>query len=90
MAKEKKPRLKIARSNLPMYVPLNPTLLWVLILKVFDVPEWAWGLVILWVALYWIAFIHDVLTTQQKDVVGTLDTLFSDKVEHTDARGPKS
>jgi len=79
MADEKKPKLKIARDNLPFYTPVNQTLIWALVLKVFDVPEWAWGLIILWVVLLWIAFIHDVLTTKEKDVVGVLDELLSNE-----------
>lgn len=88
MADEKKPKLKIARNNMPFYLPVNHTLIWALVLKVFDVPEWAWGLIILWVALLWIAFIHDVLTTEEKDVVSALDKLLGDhKGEKT--QGPK-
>jgi hypothetical protein len=67
-------RRVISYANLPMSVPLSPTLLMALVLDRVVAPGWVWGAVGVLMALVWAIWLHDVLTRVNTDILSTRKT----------------
>lgn len=63
-------RTFIPRSHMPPTLPVNHTLIYLLLCHYFDAPQWVWTLVILWVSLLWIGCIHDPIKSEGRRIPG--------------------
>jgi len=64
----KKSRLIIDGSNLPARPPLLPTLFWWMFLDYVSAPEWLFGVFGVMMVLLWVVFIHEKITSENKDI----------------------
>jgi hypothetical protein len=68
----------ISHKNFARRTPLHITLTLLLMLKVFNAPEWVWGAVGLLVVVLWIAFFYRCATEDE-----TVVNLFDDGTKNT-------
>jgi hypothetical protein len=62
-------RKVIAQKNLPMRIPLWPTLTTWLLLDRFHAPEWLAGIMIFLIAFAWLVWFRDMYTRVDVDVL---------------------
>ena len=58
----------IQGNNLPMKTPIPATVLYLMAADYFNLPEWAWTLIIVLLSLGWILKIISIFTTEKVNI----------------------
>lgn len=59
----------IKGSNLPMKMPLLGSIVYLMAADYYNLPEWAWTCVILFLSLAWIVYIISIFKNEGVDVL---------------------
>jgi hypothetical protein len=55
---------------MPPRLPLQSTLLYLLLCDYFSAPQWVWTLVVVFLVVIWIGCVHDLVVTKGKAIPG--------------------